>query len=161
MLVYISIGSIFILAVLSLFVLIKTWKNKALLFLIMPFIIMAGSIAGYSVNALHGTAIMGLPEGDDVSVLSISIGKPLIHVVIEDNETKKVKLYAIPYTSDNAKKMARMQAELRKGKSKRGKFKMKNNENSDPNDIIFTPHRGERLPPKDLPSTATYGGIPG
>lgn len=100
---YASYTALFLLTVLILYVLIKVSKEHlTLLFVLIPVVVCTGLIAGWAVKSLHGIPIKGYPE-EKIVVLSVTVEKPSMFIVVREIETNKVKLHAVPYTKESSR----------------------------------------------------------
>ena len=122
MIIYISIGLIFALSVLTVYSLIQLGKNNILTFFLIPLALVASIFTGYTLFALQGTPIDDMPEGQ-VEVIWVEIQKPNIYFLVRPAGETQPVYHRIPYTNKNADKMAELQKKADGGRPVTGEFK--------------------------------------
>ena len=75
--IYVASILLFLLAVVSVYALIKSKENALVLFFLIPIILASSIYTGYSIYVLQGTPINNLPEGK-VELIWAEIQKPNI-----------------------------------------------------------------------------------
>ena len=75
MIIYISIGLIFALSVLTVYSLIQLGKNNILTFFLIPLALVASIFTGYTLFALQGTPINDMPKGQ------VEVHEPAQHLL--------------------------------------------------------------------------------
>lgn len=147
--IYIASVLLFLLAVVSVYALIKSKSNLMLLFFLIPIILSSSIYTGYSIYVLQGTPIGGLPEGK-VEVVWAEMQKPnIVFLVRHENDTIP-KYYRIPYTKENAKLLSSLHRNAANGRAEEGQFKPKEpgGINTESQDVSFDKIKREPLPPK-------------
>ena len=145
--VEISIISIFFLAAFSLYVLIYNGKKDLTTFILVPLILIVGTISGYSLQLLKGTPIYQIPVGE-VQIVSMHIEKPTIWVLVKGEGDSTPKFYGMPYTKETAENLQSIQAQNQSS----GKFVVvstnKDNTESTEKSIKFIVTKNSDLPLK-------------
>lgn len=122
--IYAGIMLLFGLAILTVYALIQLGKNNTLTFFLIPIALISSIFSGWTMLALQGTPINGIPDGE-VEVIWVEIQKPHIYFNVRpDGETEPV-YHVIPYTKDNAKKMQSLAEAAEQGRPEKGEFKQK------------------------------------
>lgn len=147
--IYVASVLLFLLAVVSVYALIKSKSNFVALFFLIPVILSSSIYTGYSIYVLQGTPINGLPEGK-VEVIWAEMQKPDIVFLVRHENKPIPKYYRIPYTKENAKILQGLHQSASMGHPQEGEFKPKEDggiriENQD---ISFDKIKREPLPPK-------------
>ena len=122
MIIYISIGLIFALSVLTVYSLIQLGKNNILTFFLIPLALVASIFTGYTIFALQGTPIDDMPNGQ-VEVIWVEIQKPNIYFLVRPQGKTQPVYYRILYTKKNAKEMQELQRKAEGGRPVSGEFK--------------------------------------
>ena len=147
---------LFLLASVSIYALIVSKKNYLILFLLTPIVLSSSVFTAYSIFALQGTPINGVPK-HDVSVLWVEMSKPDIFFVVRtedpDDEDRDPKYYRIDYTEENKKTMKKLQEEAkgRQGQGVPGKFEKGNAGTKD--SWLFVPMESFEQPAKPIIKT--------
>mgnify|MGYP000209159111 FL=1 len=150
MIIYISIGLIFALSVLTVYSLIQLGKNNILTFFLIPLALVASIFTGYTLFALQGTPINDMPKGQ-VEVIWVEIQKPNIYFLVRPAGETQPVYHRIPYTNKNADKMAELQKKADGGRPVTGEFKEMEkgkNDMSRSEDIRFDEIERSPLPTK-------------
>ena len=150
MIIYISIGLIFALSVLTVYSLIQLGKNNILTFFLIPLALVASIFTGYTLFALQGTPIDDMPEGQ-VEVIWVEIQKPNIYFLVRPAGETQPVYHRIAYTNKNADKMQELQKKAKNGRPVAGEFKLAENGKSDltnNEDIRFDEIERSPLPTK-------------
>jgi len=148
--VYISIGLLFGLAVLTVYALIQLGRRNTITFFLIPVALVASIYAGYTMFALQGTPINMLPKGE-VEVLWVEVQKPEIYFTVRHSGNTEPTYYSIPYTDENAKRMNELGEKAAKGMKVEGEFSEGEQDKSDlskQNIISFDDIERFNLPPK-------------
>jgi len=147
--IYVASVLLFLLAVVSIYALIKSRSNLILLFFLIPIILSSSIYTGYSIYVLQGTPINNLPEGK-VELIWAEMQKPDIIFLVRHEDETIPKYYRIPYTKNNAKLLAGLNKMAGAGHPQEGEFKPKETGgiNIDNQDISFDKIKREPLPPK-------------
>lgn len=122
MIVYGAIGLLFGLAILTVYALIQLGRNNVLTFFLVPVALVSSIFAGYTMLALQGTPINGIPE-ERVEVIWVEVQKPHIYFNVRPIGKTQPVYYRIPYTEDNAKKMQELAEAAAEGRPEKGTFK--------------------------------------
>jgi len=122
--IYAGIGLLLGLAILTVYALIQLGRNNILTFFLIPIALVASIFAGYTMFALQGTPIEGIPEGE-VEVVWAEVQKPHIYFTVRHKGEKRPTYYHIPYNENNAKKMAELAEAAKAGRPEKGQFKKK------------------------------------
>jgi len=144
---------LFLLATVSIYALIVSKKNYLILFILTPLILSSSVFTAYSIFALQGTPIDGVPN-HDVKVLWVEMSKPDIFFVARtedpDDEDRDPKFYRIDYTDENKKTMKKLQEEAaaNQGLGVVGKFKKGNSGTKD--SWLFVPMESIPQPVKPI-----------
>ena len=150
MIIYISIGLVFALSVLTVYSLIQLGKNNILTFFLIPLALVASIFTGYTIFALQGTPIDDMPDGQ-VEVIWVEIQKPNIYFLVRpEGETQPV-YHRIAYTNKNREKMQELQKKAEKGRPVIGEIKETEkgkNDMSRSEDIRFDEIERSPLPTK-------------
>ena len=88
--IYIASILLFLLAVISVYALIKSKSNLVALFFLIPIILSSSIYTGYSIYVLQGTPINGLPEGK-VELIWAEMQKPNIVFLVRHENTPTPK----------------------------------------------------------------------
>ena len=104
MIIYAGIGLLLGLAILTVYALIQLGRNNTLTFFLIPVALVSSIFSGYTMLALQGTPIDGIPE-EQVEVIWVEVQKPHIYFNVRPVGELQPVYYRIPYTEDNAKKM--------------------------------------------------------
>ena len=150
MIIYISIGLIFALSVLTVYSLIQLGKNNILTFFLIPLALVASIFTGYTLFALQGTPINDMPKGQ-VEVIWVEIQKPNIYFLVRPAGETQPVYHRIPYTNKNADKMSELQKKADGGRPVTGEFKEMEkgkNDMSRSEDIRFDEIERSPLPTK-------------
>ena len=140
-LIYISIGLLMALAILCVYAMIQLGRNNTLTFLLIPLVLISAIFTGYSIFALQGTPIPGIPKGQ-VEVIWAEVQKPSIFFLVRvpGNSTRPI-YHSIPYTEDNAAN----------GNGQKGEFKIEDKDGNDlsrTDEIFFDNISRSKLPMK-------------
>lgn len=119
--IYVAIGCMFILAVTTLFFMIKHSANKVVVFFLTPLLIASSILSYAALRALEGAPIKGYPEYP-FAVLSAYVSKPDIIIVVQKSDTKDIKTYMIPFDQANANQMNREKNLTAAGVARKGSF---------------------------------------
>ena len=147
--IYIASILLFLLAVISVYALIKSKSNLVALFFLIPIILSSSIYTGYSIYVLQGTPINGLPEGK-VELIWAEMQKPDIVFLVRHENTPTPKYYRIPYTKENAKLLSGLNQQASQGRPQEGEFKPKETSGTriENQDVSFDRIKREPLPPK-------------
>lgn len=129
-LIYVSIGLLMALAVLCVYVMIQLGKHSTLTFVLIPLVLISTIFSGYSIFALQGTPIAGIPKGE-VEVIWAEVQKPSIYFLVRPAGLTRPVYHYIPYTEENAKQMQELAEKAAAGNGQRGEFKPMDNKGSD------------------------------
>jgi hypothetical protein len=125
--VYTSATLIFITSVITLYALILHRKNLIILIFLIPMLLTSTVYTGYSIYALQGTPIQGLPLSKAVEILWVEPAKPWIRLMLRVGDESEPTYYKIVYTEKNMeeinKAMAKAKAEGKDGIE--GQFELK------------------------------------
>lgn len=100
-----SIVSIIILAIVTLYTLISCGKsNPIIIAIIIPITLASGSFSIYTLHWYRGMPIEGFPE-EIVTVKMTKVEHPTILIVAQRDDEDFARLWAVPYTKDNAQVM--------------------------------------------------------
>ena len=110
--------------VFCLYAIIISRKHKLLTFLLVPLFVFTSFYMYYITNLYKGMPLYDIPTDENVTLVSLKIGKPWIYLVIKLDEEEMAKLYAVPYTDENKKKMQQVANSLTRqgGTNLRGQF---------------------------------------
>jgi hypothetical protein len=147
--IYVASILLFLLAVVSVYALIKSKENAIVLFFLIPIILASSIYTGYSIYVLQGTPIHSLPQGK-VELIWAEIQKPNIVFLVRHEDTSIPKYYRLPYTKENAKLLGNLSEQAEKGSPQTGEFKPPNKGGSITvnQDVSFDRIKREPLPPK-------------
>jgi hypothetical protein len=125
--VYTSATLIFITSVITLYALILHRKNLILLIFLIPMLLTSTVYTGYSIYALQGTPINGIPVGKSVEILWVEPAKPWIRLMLRVEENAQPTYYKMAYTKKNMDELNKAAAKASKsGEGKiEGKFQLK------------------------------------
>lgn len=130
MIIYAGIGLLLGLAILTVYALIQLGRNNTLTFFLIPVALVSSIFSGYTMLALQGTPIDGIPE-EQVEVIWVEVQKPHIYFNVRPVGELQPVYYRIPYTEDNAKKMQELAEAAGKGRPEKGKFKKADGDRKD------------------------------
>ncbi len=150
MIIYMSIGLVFALSVLTVYSLIQLGKNNILTFFLIPLALIASIFTGYTIFALQGTPIDDMPDGQ-VEVIWVEIQKPNIYFLVRPMGETKPVYHRITYTKKNAEEMKKLQQQAEVGRPITGEFKETEkgkNDMSRSEDIRFDEIERSPLPTK-------------
>jgi len=148
--IYIATLLLFCLAVLTVYAIIQTNKNRILVFLLIPLVLVSSLYTGYSIYALQGTPINTLPKGE-VEVLWAEVQKPHIYFLVRHTGEPRPQYYTMPYSENNARKMQNMGKQAEDGTPATGEFKETEQQNgliTTVQEFTFDNIRRDALPPK-------------
>ena len=125
--VYTSATLIFITSVITLYALILHRKNLIILMFLIPMLLTSTVYTGYSIYALQGTPINGIPIGKSVEILWVEPSKPWIRLMLRVGETPEPVYYKMAYTKKNMDELNKAAAKAAKsGQGKvEGEFQLK------------------------------------
>ncbi len=125
--VYTSATLIFITSVITLYALILHRKNLIILIFLIPMLLTSTVYTGYSIYALQGTPINGIPVGKSVEILWVEPAKPWIRLMLRVEENAQPTYYKMAYTKKNMDELNKAAAKASKsGEGKvEGKFELK------------------------------------
>lgn len=125
--VYTSATLIFITSVITLYALILHRKNLILLIFLIPMLLTSTVYTGYSIYALQGTPINGIPVGKSVEILWVEPSKPWIRLMLRVGETPEPVYYKMKYTKKNMDELNKAAAKAAKSGAGKieGKFQLK------------------------------------
>lgn len=125
--VYTSATLIFITSVITLYALIIHRKNLIILMFLIPMLLTSTVYTGYSIYALQGTPIQGIPVGKSVEILWVEPAKPWIRLMLRVGDEAEPTYYKMDYTKKNMDELNKAAAKAAKqGESKvEGKFELK------------------------------------
>lgn len=101
----IGVGLCVVTIIFCLYAIIISRKHKLLTFLLVPLFVFTSFYMYYITNLYRGAPLYDLPTEENVTLVSLKVGKPWIYVVIKREEEEMAKLYAMPYTDENKKRM--------------------------------------------------------
>jgi hypothetical protein len=130
MIIYAGIGLLLGLAILTVYALIQLGRNNTLTFFLIPVALVSSIFSGYTMLALQGTPIDGIPE-EQVEVIWVEVQKPHIYFNVRPVGELQPVYYRIPYTEDNAKKMQELAKAAGQGRPEKGKFKKADGDRKD------------------------------
>jgi len=147
--IYVASILLFLLAVVSVYALIKSKGNTLVLFFLIPIILSSSLYTGYSIYVLQGTPIHSLPEGK-VELIWAEMQKPDIVFLVRHEDSTIPKYYRIPYTKENAKLLSNLNELASKGNPQKGEFQppQKGGAITVNQDVSFDRISREPLPPK-------------
>ena len=147
--IYVASVLLFLLAVVSVYALIRSRSNLFLLFFLIPIILSSSIYTGYSIYVLQGTPIHSLPQGK-VELIWAEMQKPDIVFLVRHEDELIPKYYRVPYTKQNAKLLSGLNRMASMGHKQEGEFKPKETGgvNIENQDISFDRIKREPLPPK-------------
>lgn len=119
--IFTAIILLFMLGVSSIYALIQTGKNYALLVIIIPLLLVSTIFAGYSIYALQGSPKPGVPAGE-VEIVWVEIQKPVIVFTVRTEGDTIPVYHIIPYNDENNQMMQDMKKRSKEGKEVRGTF---------------------------------------
>jgi len=99
--VYTSATLIFITSVITLYALILHRKNLIILIFLIPMLLTSTVYTGYSIYALQGTPIQGIPVGKSVEILWVEPAKPWIRLMLRVEDDPQPVYYKMVYTKKN------------------------------------------------------------
>lgn len=162
-----AIMLMFLLAATSIYSLIIGRRNYMLTFIFTPILLVSSIFAGYTMYALQGTPIRGIPQGN-VEVLWVEMAKPDILFLARPEEGGQPRYYVIVYNKQNKETMRRVQQAAENqgllGKPVAVPGKFSKSDNQDETDVMeFTAPDRAPLPPKtkDNDANSPYGGLTG
>lgn len=125
--VYTSATLIFITSVITLYALILHRKNLILLIFLIPMLLTSTVYTGYSIYALQGTPIVGIPVGKSVEIVWVEPAKPWIRLMLRVEDQPQPIYYKMAYTKKNMDELNKAAAKASKsGEGKiEGKFQLK------------------------------------
>ena len=125
--VYTSATLIFITSVITLYALILHRKNLIILIFLIPMLLTSTVYTGYSIYALQGTPINGIPVGKSVEILWVEPAKPWIRLMLRVEENPQPTYYKMAYTKKNMDELNKAAAKAAKsGQGKvEGEFQLK------------------------------------
>lgn len=124
--VYTSATLIFITSVITLYALILHRKNLILLIFLIPMLLTSTVYTGYSIYALQGTPIVGIPVGKSVEIVWVEPAKPWIRLMLRVEDQPQPVYYKMAYTKKNMDELNKAAAKASKsGEGKiEGKFQL-------------------------------------
>lgn len=149
---------IFLLATLSLYALIVSRKNLALLFVLIPAALCASLYTGYTIYALQGTPIASeLPVDKNVEIAFAEPAKPWIYLLMRVDGAEEAVYYKIPYTENNLEQIKKAMEAKERGQQgqPQGRFKRGNTGESKSQEYIFMQNPEIPLPPKPRDDLST------
>ncbi len=117
--VYTAATLIFLTSVITLYALIINRKNPIMLVILIPMLLTSSAYTGYSIYALQGTPIVGLPVGKDVEIVWVEPAKPWIRLMLRIENTPEPLYYKVEYTDKNMEEINKAMAKA-KGQGKKG-----------------------------------------
>jgi len=132
------IVGLFILAAISVYSLIVSRTNRLLVFLLVPSMLVMSLFTWKVILELQGTPIKGYPIDERIEIIYIYKQKPEIMFLAKKEGENIPTYYIIPWTEENAQKMAVLERIKEMGVDVEGKFKeAKNGHNSQSNSIYW------------------------
>lgn len=124
--VYTSATLIFITSVITLYALILHRKNLILLIFLIPMLLTSTVYTGYSIYALQGTPIVGIPVDKSVEIVWVEPAKPWIRLMLRVEDQPQPVYYKMAYTKKNMDELNKAAAKASKsGEGKiEGKFQL-------------------------------------
>lgn len=117
--VYTAATLIFVTSVITLYALILSRKNPIMLLVLIPMLLTSSAYTGYSIYALQGTPITGIPAGKNVEIVWIEPAKPWIRLMIRVENESQPLYYRVEYTDENMAEINRAMAKAA-GEGKKG-----------------------------------------
>ena len=97
-----------------LYAIIISRKHTLLTFLLVPLFVFTSFYMYYITNLYKGMPLYDIPTGENVTLVSLKMGKPWIYLVIRLDGEEMAKLYAAPYTEENKEQMQQVGASLKR-----------------------------------------------
>jgi len=149
--IFMSAGLLFAMAVLTVYAMIQLGKNNVITFFLIPLALVSSIFTAYTIFALQGTPVPGIPKGE-VAVVWAEVQKPHIYFLVRhQGEDTRPVYHSIPYTEDNAKKMNELAQKAARGQPQKGEFTdnpIKDSDLSKNDEIYFDNITRTALPPK-------------
>ena len=159
---YIAAGLLFLLASVSIYALIISKKNYILLFFLTPLILSSSIYTAYTVFALQGTPINGIPK-HEIEILWVEMSKPDIFFTARnidpENDDTQPKYYRVEYNDKNKNEMGKIQQKTKAGMTVKGKLDEGNGGQT--GSVVFVPMQSTKQPlkPGYLESQGVGNGI--
>jgi hypothetical protein len=160
---YIAAGLLFLLASVSIYALIVSKKNYTLLFFLTPLILSSSIYTAYTVFALQGTPINGIPK-HEIEILWVEMSKPDIFFTARnidpENDDPQPRYYRVEYNDKNKNEMGKIQKKTKVGISVKGKLQ-EGNGGETKGEVEFVPMQSTAQPlkPQYLESQGVDTGI--
>ena len=121
------IAGLFVLGCVSMYSLIQSRTNRWLMFVMIPLVLGMSLYTWQAITVLRGKPIPDLPIDENVEVIWVTNQKPQILLLLRHDDEFTPIYYSIPWTRENAKRIAGMEKIKKNGIKLEGKFKVKRN----------------------------------
>ena len=121
------IAGLFLLGCVSMYSLIQARTNRWLMFVMIPLVLGMCLYTWQAITVLRGKPIPDLPIDENVEVVWVTNQKPQILLLLRHDDEFTPIYYSIPWTQENAKRIAGMEKIKKNGIKLEGKFKVKRN----------------------------------
>ena len=125
MMIELYVAGLFILGCVSLYSLIISKTNRWLVFILVPLILVMSLYTWKAITVLQGKPIMAMPIDENVEIIFVTNQKPTIFFLLRHEDDFVPRYYAIPWTEENAKKIARLENMKKAGLPLEGKIVIK------------------------------------
>ena len=121
------VAGLFVLGCVSMYSLIQSRTNRWLMFVMIPLVLGMSLYTWQAITVLRGKPIPDLPIDENVEVIWVTNQKPQILLLLRHDDEFTPIYYSIPWTRENAKRIAGMEKIKKNGIKLEGKFKVKRN----------------------------------
>lgn len=112
--IYILTATLLILAILTITTLMKLKSGSPMFWILIPILIFNIGFTWLTASELKGWPVYEMPPDNALFYSSIS-SKPHIYLLIKPEGHREPRLYSIPYTEENAKKVYRASEATKRG----------------------------------------------
>lgn len=128
MMIELYVAGLFLLGCVSMYSLIQSSTNRWLVFILIPLILVMCLFTWRAITVLQGKPIMHVPTDENVEIVFVTNQKPTIFFLLRHEDDFVPRYYSIPWTEENAKKIARLENLKKSGLKLEGKFVMRQKE---------------------------------
>ena len=153
--IYLLTVSLLILVILATMAIVKSKFNIILTATIIPFLIFNAGFSWHTISELRGSPRDGYPVGQ-VQLLYAAVQQPKIYLLVNHENEKSPTLYAIPYSEEDARKLAKAMGDIKDGQTVMARLQNKDHgNNSNDQEMIYYRFNHEEQMPKDTPQRST------